>query len=185
MLGFLSRSSCDYPSAASTETIAMGFEETVGVEKKDRMPAAFAAGLAIVLILFGAFFLLVRFTERGSHQQTEHFPFGLQEQAYAQRVHIDDIQMAQATNFLNQEFTYVGGTISNDGVEDLRGLEVAIEFKDPFNQVVLRETEQLISHKASPLEAGQKRDFQVTLEHIPAEWNRQYPKIQIIGLLLR
>ena len=163
----------------------MGFEETVGAEKKDRMPAAFAAGVVIVLILFGALFFIIRFSERNSHQSAERFPFGSEEQAYAQRVRLQDIQLAQATNFLNQEFTYVGGTISNDGTETLRGLEVAIEFKDPFNQVVLRETEQLISRKTSPLEAGQRRDFQVTLEHIPAEWNHQYPAIQITGLLLR
>ncbi len=80
---------------------------------------------------------------------------------------------------LNQEFTYVAGTISNDGDRTLRGLEVSVEFRDPFDQVILREKpERLIGSGDAPLSGGQRRDFQVTLEHVPVEWNRQYPHDQ-------
>jgi hypothetical protein len=92
--------------------------------------------------------------------------------------------MARATNFLKQEFTYVAGTISNDGVQTIRAMEVAVEFRDDLNQVVLRETEVLIPPNAEPLPAGQRRPFQITLEHIPAEWNQQYPSINVTGLTL-
>jgi hypothetical protein len=48
----------------------------------------------------------------------------------------------------------------------------------------LRETEVLIPPNGEPLPAGQRRPFQITLEHIPAEWNQQYPSINLTGLTL-
>ncbi len=38
--------------------------------------------------------------------------------------------MARAKNLLNQEFTYLGGTISNDGAQNIKAMEVTIEFHD-------------------------------------------------------
>jgi len=29
------------------------------------------------------------------------------------------------------------------------------------------------------------RDFQVILERIPSDWNRQYPSIRVTGLILK
>ena len=59
-----------------------------------------------------------------------------------------------------------------------------IEFRDNLNQVILRETEILIVAGAEPLQAGQRRDFQVTLEHLSTAWNQQYPSIRPTGLIL-
>ena len=92
--------------------------------------------------------------------------------------------MAHSTNFLNQEFTFIAGTLSNGGDRAIGALEVEIVFRDPFNQVVLRDTERLIGSAAQPLGAGQQRDFQVVLERLPSDWNRQYPSIRATGLLL-
>ena len=92
--------------------------------------------------------------------------------------------MARASNYLNQEVTYVAGMISNDGVETIREVEVAFEFHDPFNQVILRETRRLLGPGAKPLAGGQRADFQVSLDYVPAEWNHQYPTIRILGVAL-
>jgi hypothetical protein len=162
----------------------MSPEEIPGREERSQFPIAFAAGAAIVLLLLGGLILL----SRGSHPTAPgagvKLPFGAAEQAYAERIHFKDIQMAKANNFLNQEFTYVAGTVVNDGTRTIRGLQVTLEFHDPFNQVILKESEQLIGAKDAPLGAGQPRDFQVTLEHVPAEWNQQYPSIRVTGLIL-
>jgi hypothetical protein len=112
------------------------------------------------------------------------FPFGPAEQAYAPHIQFLDIQLAHATNFLNQDFTYVAGTVFNDGPRKVRGLEVTVEFHDPFHQVILRDSNQLIGSKDAPLEPGQRRDFQVQMEHLPAEWDKQYPSIRVTGLAL-
>lgn len=152
-------------------------------EETSRFPLAFALGAVVVALLFGGLFLLTKVTKPAGSAAVQHFPFGPAEQAYAVHIHFNDIQMAKATNFINQEFTYVAGTISNDGAKTLRGLEVNIEFRDPFNQVILRDAEQIVTPSA-PIEAGLRRDFQVTLEHVPVEWNQQYPVFRVTGLLL-
>ena len=162
----------------------MSPEEIPEREPRSQFPIAFAAGAVVVLLLLGGVILL----SRGSHPKgagTEaKLPFGATEQAYAQHIHFNDIHMAKANNFLNQEFTYVTGTLSNDGARTIRALDVTLEFHDPFNQVILRENESLIGPKDQPLGGGQRRDFQITLEHVPPEWNQQYPTIRVTGLAL-
>lgn len=154
-------------------------------DERRRFPVAFVAGLVVVLVLFGSFFLLTRFLGSRDQAAGVKLPFGPTEQAYATRIHFQDIQMARASNFLKQEFTYVGGTISNDGVQTISGLEVSVEFHDPFNRVILRDTRVLIGPDTGPIAAGQRHDFQITLEHIPEEWNKQYPSISVTGLVLQ
>ena len=158
-------------------------ESSYNAERR-RFPVAFLLGIVIVGILFGGFVLLTRTMRSNTQANAVKLPFGSAEQTYAVRIHFTDIQMARATNFLKQEFTYVAGTISNDGVQTIRAMEVAVEFRDDLNQVVLRETEVLIPPNGEPLAAGQRRPFQITLEHIPAEWNQQYPSINVTGLTL-
>ena len=52
---------------------------------------------------------------------------------------------------LNQEFTYVDGSFQTLVTATYCGLEATFEFHDQFNQVVLRETRQLIAPSLSPL----------------------------------
>jgi hypothetical protein len=153
-------------------------------QERSRLPIALAAGAGVVLLLIGGLTLLTRTMHRHGPAATETLPFGPAEQAYAQRIHFLNPQMARATNFLDQEFTYVGGTISNDGTRTLQRLQVTLEFHDPLNQVVLRETQLLITSPALPLGGGQRRDFQVTLDHVPATWDQQYPSIRVSSIVL-
>jgi hypothetical protein len=153
-------------------------------DDRSRLPVAFAAGAIVVLLVVGGLLLVTRSIKSHQSAASPRLPFSVAEQAYAGRIHFTDIQLSKATNMLNQEFTYVAGVISNDGVRTIRGLDVTLEFRDPFNQVILRETEHLIGPGAQPLTGGARRDFQITFEHVPSEWNQQYPAIQVIGLIL-
>jgi hypothetical protein len=154
-------------------------------EEKSRFPVAFIAGVVVVLILAGGAALLIRRSQPTGIAAATKLPFGSQEQSYAPRIAFQAIQMAHSTNFLNQEFTFVAGTIVNNGDHAIAGLQVAIEFHDQFNQTILRDSEMLIPPTAQPLPAGQMRDFQVILERIPSDWNRQYPSIRVTGLILQ
>lgn len=154
-------------------------------KERRRFPLAFALGILVVAIIFGSFVLLTRHMRSPAQASAVKLPFGPVELAYAERIHFTGLQMARATNFLKQEFTYVAGTISNDGVQNIGAMQVAVEFHDDLNQVILRETEVLIAPHSDPLPAGQRRDFQITLEHIPAEWNHQYPSLNVTGLILQ
>jgi hypothetical protein len=154
-------------------------------EERSRLPIAFGAGLVIVLILFGGLFLLTRRLHSNGPSPEVKLPFGPVEQGYAERVHFTDLHLAKATNFLNQEFTYVAGTMTNDGVRDIKAMDVTVEFRDPFKQVILKDSEHLIGPDTAALTAGQKGTFQVSVEHLPAEWNHEYPVIRVIGLVLQ
>jgi len=162
----------------------MGPEEQSERPEGNRFPVAFLAGVIVVFFVVAAVVLITSKAGSGRSAVVEKLPFGPAEQAYAAHIHFKNIQMSQATNFINQEFTYVNGTISNDGAMTIRQLEVTLEFHDPFKQVVLRETQRLIGTSTQPLSGGQMCGFQVTLEHVPAEWDQQYPAIRVTGLVL-
>jgi len=159
--------------------------DNLDYEEKSRFPMAFAAGIVIVLILGAGLALVVRKTQPKGIAAATKVPFGPQEQAYAPHVQFQGIQMAHSTNFLNQEFTFVAGTIVNEGDRSVASLQVSIEFHDQFNQTILRDVEIIIPPTAQSLPAGQMRDFQVILERIPSDWNRQYPAIRVVGLVLQ
>ncbi len=154
--------------------------------RRSSFPAAFALGAVITLILVAALILVTRMTQSRGPAPIGKLPFGADEQVYAQQIHFQSGEMSQAANFLNQEFTYVGGTVSNDGPHTVRALDVVIEFRDPFNQVVLRDPQRIILTDGQPLKGGESRDFNVTLgANLPSEWNRQYPTFRITGLVLQ
>jgi hypothetical protein len=149
-------------------------------------PAAFAVGAVVVLLLFGGLLLLTHSNHPHKAAVAPKLPFGAEEQNYAANIHFQDVEFSQASNLLNQEFTYATGKISNDGSRAVRALELTLEFHDQFNQVILREKQRAIDLTGPPLPAGQARDFQITVEqHIPSTWNQQYPSIRVSGLVLQ
>ncbi len=150
--------------------------------ERSRLPAAFGAGLVIVTLLIGAAVLLSRYSAPGGPQVLKPLPMGPSEQAYAPQIHFLEPKMSRAANFLNQEVTFVFGTVENGGNRHIKQIEITLEFHDPFNQVVLRDKQRLFSNYDAPLAAGQRRDFQVGYEHVSAEWNNVYPTIRVTGL---
>ena len=151
-------------------------------EERSRLPIAFAAGLVIVTLLLGAAVLLSRYSSPAGPQVAKPLPMGAAEQAYSQQIHFLEPKMSRAANFLNQEVTFVFGTLENGGNRRIKQIEITLEFHDPFNQVVLRDTQRLFLPTAAPLGPGQQRDFQVGYEHIAAQWNNGYPSIRVTGL---
>jgi len=151
-----------------------------------RFYVALAAGAGIVVLLVAAGILLTRGSGGGmSGGQPAPLPFGAAEQAYAPQIHFSALQLSQASNMLNQQFTYVVGTVSNAGNRPVRAIEVTVEFHDLVNQLVLRDTLRLFLPGAPPLAPGREREFQLTFEHVPASWNRQPPAIRVTGLDLQ
>src|SRR5260370_11732678 len=150
--------------------------------ERSRLPAAFGAGLVIVTLLIGAAVLLSRHCTPGGSEVLKPLPMGPTEQAYAPQIHFLEPKMSRAANFLNQEVTFVFGTLENGGNRRIKQIEITLEFHDPFNQVVLRDKQRLFSQYDSPLGPGQQRDFQVGYEHISAHWNNVYPTIRVTGL---
>ncbi|HEY7826007.1 MAG TPA: hypothetical protein VIC00_04240, partial [Candidatus Acidoferrales bacterium] len=95
------------------------------------MPAALAAGVIVVLILLGILLLVTGRTQHPARiAPAATLPFGPAEQAYSAHIHFQSIHLLHANNFLNQEFTYVAGTLANDGTQDILGLQVEVTCYD-------------------------------------------------------
>lgn len=150
--------------------------------ERSRLPVAFVIGLVIVALLVGAAVLLSRYSTPAGPEALKPLPMGPTEQAYASQIHFLEPKMSRAANFLNQEVTFIFGTMENGGNRRIKQIEITLEFHDPFNQVVLRDKQRLFSQYDAPLTAGQQRDFQVGYEHISAQWNNVYPTIRVTGL---
>lgn len=112
-----------------------------------------------------------------------HLPFGAAEQAYAPKLQIENLPLSRAENFLNQEVTTVPGRITNAGDLPLSNVELTVEFSDELGQVVLRESRAVFAPQTPPFAPGERRDFEVSFEHIPSSWNIQQPLVRVSGIL--
>jgi hypothetical protein len=164
----------------------MSSSGNLGGEEKSGFPAAFLAGLVVVSIIVAIFLVATHSQKPAQPKQQPKLPFTADAQSYAANIHFDNLELSQSDNMLNEQFTYLDGVIANGGSRSIQAMEVLVEFHDPFNQVILRETHRVIAAPAAPLAPGKQRQFQITFfQHLPAEWNQQYPTIRITGLVLQ
>ena len=102
---------------------------------------------------------------------------GPAETDYISHIEFLEPQVARATNFLNQEVTFVFGTVKNNGPRPIRQIEVTLEFHDVFRPGGASRQGPICSAKTRfPLESYHTRDFQITYETMPAQWNQAYPR---------
>ena len=156
-------------------------------ELKREMPVAFLAGAVIVALLVGGAIIWSKHSAATESAAPPPLPMGAVEQAYASQITFTqpNTPMSRASNFLNQEVTYIFGTVENDGPRTVNQIEVTLEFHDISGQVVLRDPQRLLPELAPPLAPGQKYDFQLSYEHPPEQWNQVYPTMRITGLDLK
>lgn len=150
--------------------------------ERSRLPVAFLIGIVIVAVLVTGAVLYSRYAAPDDSQVEKPLPMGPAEVAYAPQIHFLEPKMSRAANFLNQEVTFVFGTVENGGDRNVKQIEITLEFHDPFNQVVLRDVQRLFLPSTPPMPPGQQRDFQVGYEHLPPQWNNGYPTIRVTGL---
>jgi len=156
----------------------------VELDEKSNFPVALLIGVGVMALLLGGLFFLTRESPQPVQPVVERLPMGAVEQEYSAQIQFTDLKMSRAANFLDQEVTFLFGTAKNGGQRRVREIELTIEFHNLLNQVVLRETRRLVGRRAAPLEPGEEREFQLTFEHVPADWNRHNPALRITGLVL-
>ena len=150
-----------------------------------RSPMVLIIGAVAMILLIGVLYFASRYAPAPIQAPELPLAMGPAETEYISHIEFLEPQVARATNFLNQEVTFVFGTVKNNGPRAIRQIEVTLEFHDVFHQVVLRDKERLFSPDAIPLESYHTRDFQLTYEHIPVQWNQAYPALRITGLNLQ
>ena len=146
---------------------------------------ALLAGLAVVAVVMTAAYFLLRGAGSNGAGKPTPLPMGDAELAYAPQIKISNVELSRAANFLKQEVTSIGGTITNSGPRSIVELEVTLEFHDVSQKVVLREARRLYGGSEAPLAPGATREFQFAFENIPPDWNQASPVFVITGIKLQ
>jgi Protein of unknown function (DUF2393) len=116
---------------------------------------------------------------------------------YAPSLKLSDFKMSAAENFVGATVSYVDGTITNSGNKTVTHVIVQVLFKDDLGQLAQREDipmqvlktngpyPEAVDFSVPPLAPGQSKTFRLTFESISAQWNRQYPEIQVTDVVLK
>jgi len=150
-----------------------------------RRTIAIAVAVVIVVAIIGAFLL------RGQPKNASGPP------PYATNLKLSDFKMSAAENFVGATVSYVDGTVTNSGDKTVTHAVVEVQFKDDMGQVAQREDIPLqvlrntgpypeaVDFSVSPLGPGQNKPFRLTFEGISAQWNHQYPEIQVTDVAVK
>ncbi len=161
-------------------------------EERSKRWLAVAAGAAIVVVVVVA---LVVF---GRNPQTGPQPEAPQPD-YAANLHITDLKLSAAENFVGGTVNYIDGKITNTGDKTVTGCRLEAVFRNSLGQIVQRETQPLMILQerkgygyqdltpvsAAPLLPNQVREFRLTFEHISADWDHGYPELRVVSLTLK
>ena len=162
-------------------------QPTPATEEPDssRRTIAIAVAVVIVIAVVGAFLL------RGQPKGASGPP------PYAANLKLSDFKMSAAENFVGATVSYVDGTVTNTGDKTVTHVMVDVNFKDDMGQTVQREEIPLqvlkttgpypeaVDFRVLPLPPGQSQTFRLTFEAISAQWNHQYPDIQVTDVAVK
>jgi len=110
---------------------------------------------------------------------------------YIANLKFSDFKMSAEQNFVGATVSYLDGTISNAGDKTVTHVVVEVTFKDEMGQVVQKEEVPLrvvrsngaytepVDLNVAPLGPGKTAPFRLTFDSISAQWNHQYPDIQV------
>ncbi|MFZ0300046.1 MAG: DUF2393 family protein [Candidatus Sulfotelmatobacter sp.] len=157
------------------------------VEERDSSKRTIAIAVAVVIAIAVLFAFLLR-----SQPKTASGP-----PPYASSLKLSDFKMSAAENFVGATVSYVDGTIANAGDKTVTHVAVEVLFKDELGQLAQREDipmqvlkttgpyPEAVDFNVSPLGPGQSKTFRLTFESISAQWNHQYPEIQITDVAVK
>jgi len=144
-------------------------------------------GVMLVVVVVGVIAWLSR-----AQPQTATAPH-----PYAANVKLSDLKMSAAENFVGASVTYLDGTVANSGNKTVTHVMVHLAFKDSLGQVAQAEDLPLhvlqtggpypdaVDLSSLPLAPGQSRKFRLTFEHVTADWNREYPELQVTDVSVK
>ena len=156
-------------------------------DQRDTNWTTIGIGVAFVVVVIAIIALLSRSEPKSA--KTPH--------PYISNVKLSNVKMSAAENFVGASVTYTDGTITNTGDKTLTRVMVHVTFKDSMGQVAQTEDVPLhvlqtggpypdaVDLNASPLAPGQSKPFRLTFESISAQWNHEYPELQITDVTVR
>ena len=143
----------------------------------NRSVAVWILAAALVIAAIGAAFT---FLHRSAATSGTISQPTAEEKAYLPQIQVTDAKMSVARNYLGDSIYYLDAKITNGGSRTVRGVDLQLEYVDMLGQVVLRDSAHPVTPRDLPLEPGKTRAFQVSYDHMPADWNQAPPKVAVI-----
>jgi heme/copper-type cytochrome/quinol oxidase subunit 2 len=162
-------------------------QPTPVAEEHDSSRRTIAIAVAVVIAIAVIFAFLLRSKPKNASGPP----------AYAANLKLADFKMSAAENFVGATVSYVDGTVTNSGDKTVTHVMVEVNFKDDIGQLAQREDipmqvlktdgpyPEAVDFSVAPLGPGQSKTFRLTFEGISAQWNHQYPDIQITDVAVR
>jgi hypothetical protein len=165
---------------------ATSAEERGGLPKMVWGAAALAVAVVVgVVILAG-------------RKKPEAAPVTLQAvDAYSTSLPLTGFAMSEAGNLSGGKLTYLDGHVQNTGAKTVTGATVQVIFQndeglvpqiDTVPLTLIRMKDPYIDTEpigADPLKPGDDREFRLTFETVPDNWNTRMPEVRLIHTELR
>jgi hypothetical protein len=161
------------------------------VERSGLTLAAWGVAALIVVAVVGA----LAFAGR---KKPVAVPNTLQpEDAYAVSLPLSQFAMSESANLSGGKLTYLDGHIGNTGYRTVTAVTVQAVFRndeemppqiDTVPLTLIRVKEPYIDTEpvsAAPIKPGDDREFRLTFETMPDNWNQQMPEVRVIHAGLR
>src|SRR5450631_3358831 len=112
--------------------------------------------------------------------------------AYAASLPLSQFKMSEAPNLSGGKLTYLDGHVQNTGSRTVTAVTVQVVFQNDLALAPQIDTVPLtlIYRKdpyidtqavgANPLKSGDDREFRLTFETVPDNWNTQMPEVRVI-----
>ena len=178
----------DAPGGASAEAPIFAEE----LEERGGFPlAAWGVAALIVVVIVGA---LVSY---GWKKPVPAPSTLLPADAYAASLPLTQFAMSESANLSGGKQTYLDGHIGNTGDRTVTAVTVQVVFRndedlapqiDTLPLTLIRVKEPYIDIEpvsAAPLKPGDDREFRLTFETVPENWNLQMPEVRVIHTGLR
>jgi Protein of unknown function (DUF2393)/Protein of unknown function (DUF3426) len=175
-----------FPTAYNFLMSTLG-QPTPVVEERDHSRLIIIGAVVVVIAIALAAAFLLREPPRKLAQPSP----------YIAQLKLSDFKMSAAENFVGATVSYIDGTITNTGNKTVTRVMVQVNFQDSMGQLAQREDLPLrvvrsngaynepVDLSVAPLAPGQSAPFRLTFDSISAQWNHQYPDIQVTDVTVK
>ena len=117
--------------------------------------------------------------------------------AYAANLPLAQFAMSESENLSGGKLTYLDGQVRNTGNRTVSGVTVQVVFGndealapqiDTVPLTLIRMKDPYVDTQpvsANPLKPGDDREFRLTFETVPDNWNQQMPELRVIRAELK
>jgi Protein of unknown function (DUF2393) len=154
-------------------------------------PAVWGAAGLVVIVIVGVLALVGRHkgaAPPNTLQPPDH---------YASHLRLSQLAMSESESLSGAKLAYLDGHVQNTGDRTVAGISVQVVFAndeqmpptiDSVPLTLIRMKDPYIDTQpvsAAPIRPGEDREFRLTFEGVPANWNQQMPEVRVVQTDLR